>query len=223
VVVGGGFGGLQTVRSLAKLDLDVVLVDRRNHHLFQPLLYQVATAVLSPAAISMPIRSLLRRQRNARVRLGEVTRIDPNNRIVHMEGRSGHRALDYDWLVLAAGATHSYFGNATWEAHAPGLKTLRDAIDIRQRVLSAFERAEWATDPDVRRDHLTFVVVGAGPTGVELAGALSEIARQTRKNRTECEAWWLFSKVRTVHAETLDFTHGNRCMLIRKCESIDQP
>lgn len=179
VVVGGGFGGLQTTRSLASADVDVVLIDRRNHHLFQPLLYQVATAVLSPAAIAMPIRSLLRRQRNARVRLGEVTHIDPERRIVHVEGRSGHRELAYDWLVLAAGATHSYFGNTGWEAKAPGLKTLRDAIDIRQRVLSAFERAEWARDPDVRRTHLTFVVVGAGPTGVELAGALSEIARRT--------------------------------------------
>lgn len=179
VVVGGGFGGLQATRSLADADVDVILVDRRNHHLFQPLLYQVATAVLSPAAISMPIRSLLRRQRNVRVRLGEVTHVDPERRVVHMEGRSGHRELDYDWLVLAAGATHSYFGNTDWEASAPGLKTLRDAIDIRQRVLSAFERAEWDRDPEQRRQHLTFVVVGAGPTGVELAGALSEIARRT--------------------------------------------
>ena len=179
VVVGGGFGGLRATRALASTDVDVVLVDRRNHHLFQPLLYQVATAVLSPAAISMPIRSLLRRQGNARVRLGEVTHIDAERRVVHMEGRSGHRELSYDWLVLAAGSTHSYFGNPQWEEAAPGLKTLRDAIDIRQRVLSAFERAEWAEDPEERRRQLTFVVVGAGPTGVELAGALSEIARRT--------------------------------------------
>ena len=179
VVVGGGFGGLQASRSLANVDVDVVLIDRRNHHLFQPLLYQVATAVLSPAAIAMPIRSLLRRQRNARVRLGEVTGVDPTRRVVHVEGREGTSEVDYDWLVLAAGATHSYFGNDQWEAAAPGLKTLHDAIDIRQRVLSAFERAEWTSDPEVRRRHLTFVVVGAGPTGVELAGALSEIARRT--------------------------------------------
>jgi len=179
VVVGGGFGGLHATRSLSNHDVDVILVDRRNHHLFQPLLYQVATAVLSPAAIAMPIRSLLRRQSNARVRLGEVTSVDAERRVVHLEGRAGHTELSYDWLVLAAGSTHAYFGNDHWEAAAPGLKTLGDAIDIRQRVLAAFERAEWARDPDVRRTHLTFVVVGAGPTGVELAGALSEIARRT--------------------------------------------
>jgi NADH dehydrogenase len=179
VVVGGGFGGLQATRSLARADVDVVLVDRRNHHLFQPLLYQVATAVLSPAAISMPIRSLLRKQRNVRVRLGEVTAVDPSRKTIHIASQEGEEDLDYDWLVLAAGATHSYFGNHQWEASAPGLKTLRDAIHIRQKVLQAFEHAEWTRDPDARRKHLTFAVVGAGPTGVELAGALSEIARRT--------------------------------------------
>ncbi len=179
MVVGGGFGGLQATRSLANADVDVVLVDRRNHHLFQPLLYQVATAVLSPASISMPIRSLLRKQRNARVRLGEVTAIDTERKTVHIAGRERNEDLSYDWLVLAAGATHSYFGNAGWEADAPGLKTIQDAIQIRQKVLQSFEHAEWTSDPDVRRKHLTFVVVGAGPTGVELAGALSEIARRT--------------------------------------------
>ena len=179
VVVGGGFGGLATARALAKADVDVILVDRRNHHLFQPLLYQVATAVLAPAAISMPIRSLLRRHRNVRVRLGEVTGVDPARRTVHVAGRAGEEDLDYDWLVLAAGATHSYFGQDQWAERAPGLKTLNDAIKIRQRVLSAFEQAEWTHDPVARRQHLTFVVVGAGPTGVEVAGALSEIARRT--------------------------------------------
>lgn len=179
VVVGGGFGGLQATRSLADADVDVVLIDRRNHHLFQPLLYQVATAVLSPASISMPIRSLLRKQRNARVRLGEVTAVDPVRKTVHVAGREGEEDIDYDWLVLAAGATHSYFGNHDWEASAPGLKTLHDAIHIRQKVLQSFEHAEWTSDPDARRKDLTFVVVGGGPTGVELAGALSEIARRT--------------------------------------------
>lgn len=179
VVVGGGFGGLAAARALEKADVDVVLIDRRNHHLFQPLLYQVATAVLAPAAISMPIRSLLRHQRNVRVRLGEVVGVDPARKVVQLEGRVGAEELDYDWLVLAAGATHSYFGQDGWAADAPGLKTLNDAIQIRQRVLSAFEQAEWTDDAEARRACLTFVVVGAGPTGVELAGALSEIARRT--------------------------------------------
>jgi NADH dehydrogenase len=179
VVVGGGFGGLHAARSLANTDVDVILIDRRNHHLFQPLLYQVATAVLSPASIAMPIRSLLRKQRNVRVRLGEVTAVDPERRSVHIAGPNGQEDLEYDWLVLAAGATHSYFGNAHRGEAAPGLKTLNDAIRIRQQVLKAFEHAEWSRNPDDRRRDLTFVVVGAGPTGVELAGALSEIARRT--------------------------------------------
>ncbi len=179
VVVGGGFGGLHAARSLANTDVDVILIDRRNHHLFQPLLYQVATAVLSPASIAMPIRSLLRKQRNVRVRLGEVTAVDPERRSVHIAGPNGQEDLEYDWLVLAAGATHSYFGNANWGEAAPGLKTLNDAIRIRQQVLKAFEHAEWTRSSEDRRHDLTFVVVGAGPTGVELAGALSEIARRT--------------------------------------------
>jgi NADH dehydrogenase len=179
IVVGGGFGGLATARSLAKLDLDVVLIDRSNHHLFQPLLYQVATAVLTPADITMPIRGILRKQKNVRVVLGEVTQVDPGARRVALEGPWGHGDLGYDWLVLAAGARHSYFGHDAWERAAPGLKTIDDALDIRRRVFVAYECAEWTRDPEERRRQLTFVVVGAGPTGVEIAGALAEIARRT--------------------------------------------
>lgn len=179
IVVGGGFGGLATARSLASQDLDVVLIDKSNHHLFQPLLYQVATAVLTPADITMPIRGILRKQKNVRVVLGEVTGIDTARRRVALEGPWGHGDLGYDWLVLAAGARHSYFGNDQWEQAAPGLKTLDDALEIRRKVFVAYESAEWTTDPAERRRQLTFVVVGAGPTGVEIAGALSEIARKT--------------------------------------------
>lgn len=179
VVVGGGFGGIAAARALAGCDVDVVLVDRRNHHLFQPLLYQVATAVLAPADVSMPIRGMLRKQRNARVLLGEVRRVDVEDKEVHLEGPWGTDTLEYDWLVLAAGASHSYFGNAQWATRAPGLKTLDDALEIRRRVFLAYERAEWLRDPAARQRELTFVVVGAGPTGVELAGALAEISRRT--------------------------------------------
>lgn len=179
VVVGGGFGGIAAARGLAGCDVDVVLVDRRNHHLFQPLLYQVATAVLAPADVSMPIRGMLRKQRNARVLLGEVKHVEVEERRVHLEGPWGTDTLEYDWLVLAAGATHSYFGNPQWAVRAPGLKTLDDALEIRRRVFLAYERAEWLKDPVERRRELTFVVVGAGPTGVELAGALAEISRLT--------------------------------------------
>jgi NADH dehydrogenase len=161
VIVGGGFAGLQAARGLARLPVDVTLVDRRNHHLFQPLLYQVALAVLSPADIAQPIRSILRRQSNAVVLMDEVVGIDVRARQVSLG--SGAR-LDYDYLVLATGATHSYFGHGEWEPLAPGLKTIEDATEIRRRVLLAFEL-------------LNFVVIGAGPTGVELAGAISDIAQ----------------------------------------------
>jgi NADH dehydrogenase len=175
VIVGGGFGGLAAARALASAPVDVVLVDRANHHLFQPLLYQVATAGLSPAEIAHPIRRILRRQANARVLLGEAVAVDPAARRVRLaDGEIG-----YDRLVLAAGAGHSYFGRNEWEAHAPGLKTLEDALEIRRRVLVAFEEAEREERPEVRREWLTFVVIGGGPTGVEMAGAFAEIARHT--------------------------------------------
>lgn len=175
VVVGAGFGGLQVVRRLAGVSCDIALIDRSNHHVFQPLLYQVATAALSPADIAAPVRSIVRRQANVQVALGEVTGIDLEGQSVALtDGR-----LDFDWLVLAAGATHTYFGNDRWAARAPGLKSIDDALEIRRRVLLAFEEAELEEDEEERRAKLTFVVVGGGPTGVEMAGALREIAAET--------------------------------------------
>ncbi len=175
VIVGGGFGGLSAARALAGAAVDITLVDRRNHHVFQPLLYQVATAGLSAPDIAAPIRRILWRQPNVTVLLGEAVSVDvAAKRLVLDEG-----ALAYDFLVLAAGATHSYFGHDDWQRHAPGLKTIEDALDIRRRILLAFEEAEREDDADRRRAWLTFVVIGAGPTGVELAGAVAEIARHT--------------------------------------------
>ncbi|MEI7035502.1 NAD(P)/FAD-dependent oxidoreductase [Fulvimonas yonginensis] len=175
VILGGGFGGLATVRALADAPVRITLVDRRNHHLFQPLLYQVATAGLSAPSIAAPLRQILRRQANATVLLDEAIDVDLAARRVRFE----HGALDYDFLVVATGATHAYFGHDDWARWAPGLKTLDDAFAIRRRVLLAFERAERESDPGQRRPWLNFVVVGGGPTGVELAGTLAEIARHT--------------------------------------------
>lgn len=175
VIIGGGFGGLAAARALSRAPVRVTLVDRRNHHLFQPLLYQVATAGLSAPDIAAPIRKLLRHQRNATVLLDDIERVDVGTKRVI--GSTGD--LAYDFLVVAAGARNSFFGNDAWEQHAPGMKTLEDALEIRRRVLLAYERAESAADDDARRRLLTFVVIGAGPTGVEMAGALSEIARTT--------------------------------------------
>jgi NADH dehydrogenase len=175
VIVGGGFGGLAAARGLGRAPVDVTIVDRANHHLFQPLLYQVATAALSPADIASPIRQIVHRQRNTRVLLDEVTGVDLGTRRVLL--RQG--ALSYGFLVLASGATHSYFGHDEWMHHAPGLKSIEDALDIRRRMLVAFEQAERETDRDAVRQWLTFVVVGGGPTGVEMAGAFAEIARHT--------------------------------------------
>jgi len=175
VIVGGGFAGLTAARALRKERVRVTIVDRRNHHLFQPLLYQVATAALNPGDIAYPIRAVVRHQHNTRTILARVDGIDVAQRRLVLDQGS----LDYDYLILASGATHSYFGNDAWERWAPGLKTVEDALEIRRRVLSAFEAAERATDPAQLPAMLTFVVVGAGPTGVELAGALSEIGRLT--------------------------------------------
>ena len=172
VVLGGGFAGLEAARALRRAPVRVTVVDRRNHHLFQPMLYQVATAALNPADIASPIRSVLSRQRNAEVVLAEATAVRPDDRRLELaDGTS----LPYDYLILAPGARHSYFGRDEWEPLAPGLKSLDDALEIRRRVLVAFERAERARTPEERAAHLTFVVVGAGPTGVETAGALAEI------------------------------------------------
>jgi NADH dehydrogenase len=176
VILGGGFGGLYAARALRRAEADVTVVDRRNFHLFQPLLYQVATAALNPSDIAAPIRSILRRQKNVAVILGEAAGVDTAARLVKLADGAD---VAYDYLVVATGATHSYFAHPEWERDAPGLKTIEDALEIRRRVLLAFEQAERETDPEAQRAWLTFVVVGAGPTGAELAGALSEIARQT--------------------------------------------
>jgi NADH dehydrogenase len=175
VIVGGGFGGLTAARALAGRPVQVTLLDRRNHHVFQPLLYQVATAGLSATDIAAPLRHILRRHANVTVLLGEARRVDTAARKVVLDDGE----IGYDFLILAAGATHSYFGHDEWARHAPGLKTLEDALFIRRRTLLAFERAERETDPARRRGLLTFVIIGAGPTGVELAGTLVEIARHT--------------------------------------------
>jgi NADH dehydrogenase len=173
VIVGGGFGGLNAARALARAPVRVTLVDRRNHHLFQPLLYQVATAALNASDIAIPIRRILRHQANAEVLLAEARGVDFEQRRVLL----GEGALDYDFLIIATGARHSYFGRDDWVPFAPGLKSIGDALEIRRRVLSAFELAEREPDARAREAWLTFVVVGAGPTGVELSGALCEIAR----------------------------------------------
>jgi NADH dehydrogenase len=173
VIVGGGFGGLAAARSLDGAPVRITLLDRRNHHLFQPLLYQVATAALNPSDIAVPIRSILRRQTNVSVLMAQAVAVElASKKLILSDGE-----LAYDFLILATGAAHSYFGHDDWAPFAPGLKTLEDALEIRRRVLTAYERAEREPDPDRRRDWLTFVIVGGGPTGVELAGALAEISR----------------------------------------------
>ncbi|MDZ8236516.1 MAG: NAD(P)/FAD-dependent oxidoreductase [Nostoc sp. ChiQUE01a] len=177
VIVGGGFGGLYAAKTLAKAAVNVTLIDKRNFHLFQPLLYQVATGALSPADISSPLRSVLSKSKNTKVLLGEVNNIDPEAQKVIV----GDEAIPYDTLIVATGAKHSYFGKDNWEEFAPGLKTVEDAIEMRRRIFTAFEAAEKETDPEKRRAWLTFVIVGGGPTGVELAGAIAELANQTLK------------------------------------------
>jgi NADH dehydrogenase len=179
IVIGGGFAGLWCTRALARSALRITLIDRANHHLFQPLLYQVATAGLSAGDIAAPLRHILREQRNVAVRLGEVTGVDTGARRVTLADGS---TLDYDCLLVATGATHAYFGHDEWAAHAPGLKTLDDALELRRRILLAFEHAENADDKAERDAWLTFAIVGGGPTGVELAGTLAEIAHHTLRN-----------------------------------------
>ncbi|MBD2250635.1 NAD(P)/FAD-dependent oxidoreductase [Nostoc parmelioides] len=191
VIVGGGFGGLYAAKALAKAKVDVTLIDKRNFHLFQPLLYQVATGTLSPADISSPLRAVLSKSKNTQVLLGEVSDIDPEAQELVM----GDEKIPYDTLIVATGAKHSYFGKDNWEEFAPGLKTVEDAIEMRRRIFTAFEAAEKEKDPAKRRAWLTFVVVGGGPTGVELAGAIAELAYKTLKED--------FRKIDTTEAQVI--------------------
>ncbi|MGH1393664.1 MAG: NAD(P)/FAD-dependent oxidoreductase [Trichormus sp.] len=191
VIVGGGFGGLYAAKALAKAKVEVTLIDKRNFHLFQPLLYQVATGTLSPADISSPLRAVLKKSKNTKVLLGEVNDIDPEAQQVMM----GDETIPYDTLIVATGAKHSYFGKDNWEEFAPGLKTVEDAIEMRRRIFTAFEAAEREKDPAKRQAWLTFVVVGGGPTGVELAGAIAELAYETLKED--------FRKIDTTEAQVI--------------------
>src|SRR5712671_6989655 len=175
IIIGAGFGGLEAAKKLACKDVHVTVIDRTNYHLFQPLLYQVATAALSPADIAAPVRAILSKCENVEVILAEVQSIDVNAKKVKMVDGE----LDYDYLILATGARHSYFGHPEWERLAPGLKSLEDAVEIRRRILLAFEYAEKISAPAARAAALTFVIIGGGPTGVEMAGAIAEIARYT--------------------------------------------
>lgn len=176
VIIGGGFGGLTAAKKFHNTEFDVLLIDKTNHHLFQPLLYQVATATLSPGDISVPIRWILRKSKNITVILGEAVKVDStNNKLLLKDGEE----IDYDYLIIAAGARHSYFGNNDWENFAPGLKTLEDAINIREKMLLAFEKAERKFDKEDVSKYMTFVIVGGGPTGVEMAGAIAEISKKT--------------------------------------------
>jgi NADH:ubiquinone reductase (H+-translocating) len=183
VIVGGGFGGLAAAKALKNAPAEIILIDRANHHLFQPLLYQVATAVLAPAQIGSPIRNILRKQQNTTVILGEVTGVDKDKKcvLVNDVDRAGV-PIAYDFLVLATGVTHSYFGHNEFEKFAPGLKSLADAVAVRNKILHAFEQAEAEEDPSGHRDLLTFVLVGAGPTGVEMAGAIAVLVHNTLKS-----------------------------------------
>ncbi|MDZ8105781.1 MAG: NAD(P)/FAD-dependent oxidoreductase [Nostoc sp. DedQUE12a] len=200
VIIGGGFGGLYTAKHLAKANVNVTLIDKRNFHLFQPLLYQVATGTLSPADISSPLRAVFSKSKNTQVLLGEVNDIDPKAQQVIM----GDKVVPYDTLIVATGANHSYFGKDNWKDLAPGLKTVEDAIEMRRRIFSAFEAAEKETDPEKRRALLTFVIVGGGPTGVELAGAIAELAYKTLKED--------FRNIDTSEAKILLLQGGDRVL-----------
>jgi NADH dehydrogenase len=201
VIVGGGFGGLTAAHELAGAGVETTLVDRRNHHLFQPLLYQVATTALSPSEIAWPIRQLLRHENSVKTLLGNVVGVDREARQVHLEDGA---SLPYDSLIIATGATHGYFGHDEWAEYAPGLKTLEDATAIRRRLLLAFERAERESDPERRQALLTLVVIGAGPTGVELAGAIVELARITLRED--------FREIRSETARVLLVEAGDRVL-----------
>jgi NADH dehydrogenase len=201
VVVGGGFGGLAAIGELKGVDADITLIDRRNHHLFQPLLYQVATTSLGPSEIAWPIRQLVHKRREITTLLGSVVGVDAAARVVRLEGGT---VVPFDYLILATGAQHAYFGHDDWEPYAPGLKTLEDATAMRRRLLMAFERAEIETDAEKRKALLTFVIIGAGPTGVELAGAIIELARITLRDD--------FRNIRPEEARVLLIEAGPRVL-----------
>ncbi|WP_341530431.1 NAD(P)/FAD-dependent oxidoreductase [Nostoc sp. UHCC 0302] len=200
VIVGGGFGGLYTAKALKTANVNVTLIDKRNFHLFQPLLYQVATGTLSPADISAPLRSVFSKSKNTKVLLGEVNDIDPKAQQVIL----GDEVVPYDTLIVATGVNHSYFGKDNWKEFAPGLKTVEDAIEMRRQIFSAFEAAEKETDPEKRRALLTFVIVGGGPTGVELSGAIAELAYQTLTED--------FRSINTSEARILLLQGGDRIL-----------
>jgi NADH dehydrogenase len=200
VIVGGGFGGLYAAKALANTKVNVTLIDKRNFHLFQPLLYQVATGTLSPSDISAPLRSVFSKSKNTKVLLGEVTDINPKAQRVIF----GDESIPYDTLILATGANHSYFGKDNWKEFAPGLKTVEDAIEMRRQIFSAFEAAEKESDPVKRRALLTFVIVGGGPTGVELSGAIAELAYQTLKED--------FRNIDTAETKILLLQGGDRIL-----------
>jgi NADH dehydrogenase len=220
VILGGGFAGLYAAKALRNAPVDVTLIDKRNFHLFQPLLYQVATGGLSPGDIAAPLRAALRGQSNTEVKLAEVTAIDAKGRRVHAQGPVGPLTIEYDSLIVAGGSTHSYFGHPEWEPIAPGLKTVEDATEMRQRLLSAFEAAEIEPSPELRREWLTFLVVGAGPTGVELAGAIGEIAGKTLRedfrhiNPEEANILLLDASERVLQAYPVDLSHKAERALI---------
>lgn len=175
VIVGGGFAGISAAKKLADSNFEVIIADKSNHHLFQPLLYQVATAALSPGDIAIPIRAIFSKKKNIRVLLGEVTAVDKEKNVLSFKDGS---TLSFDYLVMAPGAQYNYFGNDNWEKHAPGLKSLSNALDIRERILLSLEKAEQISDPEKRKPYLTYVVIGGGPTGVEMAGSIAEIAKR---------------------------------------------
>lgn len=200
IIIGGGFGGLAAARGLRRVNVDVVLIDRRNHHLFQPLLYQVATAGLSPGNIAQPIRGLVRGQSNVTTLMAEVREVDRQAQVVRLD----RGEIGYDYLIMACGVRTSYFGNVGWEEHAPGLKTITDALELRRRTLVAFESAERSDDAEERRRLLTFVVVGAGPTGVEMAGAIADIARTVLRRE--------YRRIDPAQARVVLLEGGNRVL-----------
>src|SRR6202795_2237464 len=219
VIVGGGFGGLSLARTLKRAPVELTLIDRCNYHLFQPLLYHVATGALSPANIAAPLRVVLKNQKNTKVLLAEATHIDvANRRLILSDG-----SLDYDTLVVATGSSHQYFGHDQWEQFAPGLKTIEDATDMRRRILLAFEAAERERDPEKLRAWMTFVIVGAGPTGVELAGTLGEIANDTLRhdfrniNPSEARIILVEGTDRVLPTYPAKLSEAARKMLVRLC------